>query len=152
MTKPLSLLLRKLRSAALVIPATKRLRLLLLPVGSQQEGEVVWRRGGGAGAFLVKEKTATKEEDVAEQEGELVADEVDNMRDVDEEWDKGNIIKVDGEEEVAPVAVGTGAEGVADGQRRRSANAERDLRSCATPSANVMDMSKTNRLRNDIIR
>ena len=126
--------------------------MLLLPAGWQQEGEFVWRRGGGAGAFLVGEKTAAAtEEDAAEQEGELVADEVDNTRDAEEEWDKGNIIKVDGEEEVAPVvalpcsAAGTdgdepGAEGVAAGQRRRSANAERDLRSCTSLSANAMDM------------
>lgn len=67
---------------------------------------------------------------------------VDNMREVEDECDKDDIIKVDGEEEVVPVAalqcsaegtgvpgVGQGAEGVAAGQRRRSANAERDLRS-----------------------
>ena len=113
-------------------------------------GTDVWRRGGGAGAFLVGENTA-------EQEGELVAEEVDKTREEEEECD--NIIKVDDEEVAAPVAelpcsagtdgVWPGAVGVAVGQRRRSANAERDLRSCTSRHVvNVINMSKTNRLHN----
>lgn len=77
-------------------------------------------------------------------EAELV-EVVDKRREEDEECDNGNIIKEDGEAEEEPVAellcsaegtgapdVAPGAEGVAAGQRRRSANAERDLRSFAS--------------------
>lgn len=99
---------------------------------------VVCSRGGGNGAFLVGEKTA--DEGVL-----LVAETLDIRREADVECDNGNIITAGGEAGVAPAAglpcsaegvdgAGPGAEGVAAGQRRRSANAERDLRSCRDTS------------------
>lgn len=119
----------------------------------EEDTGVVWMRGGGAGAFLVGEKTAALV--VGVLKGELLLDaemlfivEELNILGVEAECESGNIvIIVDGEAGVALVegrlscsaeATGAadgvvagqlGAEGVVAGKRRRSANAERDLRS-----------------------
>lgn len=120
------------------------------------------------GALFVGENTAVAVAAVAvavAEDGELVVEVVaDKMRDVEDECDKDNVIRGDGEEGVALVAAllcsvvdigaggaGQGAEGVAAGQRRRSANAERDLRSCLIVShddhipSNILD-NKINRI------
>lgn len=125
MANPLSLLLRKLTSKGLQ-EADDVVALLVVAIGKLRW---CWRgasRGGGAGALLVGEDAVVER---SKREGFVGVGSV-------------VIIRADGEEVGVPAAAAIathccwtvplvgGADGVAAGQRSRSAKAERDLRSC----------------------